>query len=70
MITIKNREDRVKSITRIVSELSTDEQEVLLKGLEKKRLLEKATQLASAVADNKLTMQNIVAEVIAARAEA
>ncbi len=70
MIAIKNGEDRVKSITRIVSKLSTDEQEALLKGLEKKSLLEKAKRLAGAVADNKLTIQDIVAEVMTVRAEA
>lgn len=70
MIALKNREDRIKSITRIISRLSAGEQEALLKGLEKKSMLEKAKRFAGAVDDNKLTMQDIMAEVMTVRGEA
>jgi len=63
MEAISSKRERVTRITRMVSQLSAEEQTELLKRLEQKMLLEKAQKLAEGVAKNSLSMTDIVNEV-------
>ncbi len=63
MEAISNKRERVTRITRMVSQLSAEEQTELLKRLEQKMMLEKAQKLAEGVAKNSLSMTDIVNEV-------
>lgn len=63
METISSKRERVTRITRMVSQLSAEEQTELLKRLEQKIMLEKAQILAEGVTKNSLSMADIVNEV-------
>lgn len=63
METISSKRERVTRITRMVSQLSAEEQTELLKRLEQKIMLEKAQRLAEGVVKNSLSMTDIVNEV-------
>jgi len=63
MEAISSKQERVTRITRMVSQLSAEEQTELLKRLEQKIMLEKAQKLAEGVTKNSLSMAEIVNEV-------
>jgi len=63
MEAISSKKERVTRITRMVSQLSSEEQTELLKRLEQKIMIEKAQALAEGVTKNSLSMADIVNEV-------
>jgi hypothetical protein len=63
MEAISSKQERVTRITRMVSQLSAEEQTELLKRLEQKIMIEKAQKLAEGVTKNSLSMAEIVNEV-------
>ncbi len=60
---VSNKQQRVARITRIVNQLSAQEQNELLRRLEQKVMVEKAQKIAAGVTKNSLTMAEIVNEV-------
>jgi len=63
MEAISSKKERVTRITRMVSQLSAEEQTELLKRLEQKIMIEKAQKLTEGVTKNSLSMADIVNEV-------
>lgn len=69
METINKKQERMMRITRMVSQLSAQEQTELLRRLEQKIMSEKAQKLAGSIIKNRLTMSEIVEEVRKTRGE-
>lgn len=63
MEAVSSKQQRVTRITRMVRQLSEQEQTELLYRLEQKIMTEKAHKLAGSVVKNNLTMTDIVNEV-------
>jgi hypothetical protein len=59
----KTRVSKATMINRYVKDLSRREQEILLSGLKRKVLIEKARRLDKSIKKNQLTMEDIVEEV-------
>ena len=55
--------NRIREISRFAQALTDSEQEILLKSLKQKALVEKAIELDSSVKKNTLTIEEIVREV-------